>query len=405
MESMVKNQVKILIHPDIFYSGHSGAIAAREAARKLSGLGCEIGVFTHDPQNKEVANYTYFQRIPYKGTANYCPAEYKKSFLKVISEFKPNYVFFIGGIVNTPVVYFDLCMQYKIKTVFLLLVQDFYCVRLHAGLGENSCTKCLDGSNFNALLNHCAEKQTRPLLMFLNYQINQKLFLPRLRKIDFVLGSSDEQLDFYRRIGVKKSSIIKLPLFFDQNRVKELKVTSKPYFVIIGQYRHEKGIHLISKILDFVNDGIVVKLLLFNQEEANRFQLEFTQNLKHIKSGKLEVLPGITMTNGAIELIAGSKGVINPSIWATTTEFVLVEVLGMAKPIITFDVGIHKEVIKNRINGICVKAGDFKAMGDEINNLNNDPLLEHRISIQAKKLFHELTDDASFKSILLAIFK
>jgi glycosyltransferase involved in cell wall biosynthesis len=225
-----------------------------------------------------------------------------------------------------------------------------------------------------------------------------------LRKIEHVLGSSNEQLDFYRQIGVEKSNINKIPLFFDQKRVKEYKIQTKPYFVIIAQYRIDKGIHLISKILDHINDEITIKILFYNQKEADRFVNDFPENIKHIDSGKLEVLPGITMTNGAIEIIAGSKGVINPTIWATTTEFVLLEVLGMAKPIITFDVGIHKEVIKNRVNGICVKAGEFKQMGDEINNLNNDPELEAIIGKNAKLLYHELTDEASFERVLKSIF-
>lgn len=117
------------------------------------------------------------------------------------------------------------------------------------------------------------------------------------------------------------------------------------------------------------------------------------------------MLPGITMTTGALELIAASRGVINPSIWATTTEFVLLEVLGLSKAIITFDVGIHKEVIKNRVNGICVKAGDFKAMGDEINNLNADAELEAHIATGARRLFHQLTDASSFSNILTKIFQ
>jgi len=395
---------RILIHPDIFYSDHSGAIAAREAARQLSELGYDIAIFTHDRQNKESAGYRYFARISYTGTANYFSLKYKKSFKKVIEEFKPDYVFFIGAIVNTPVIYLDLCRQFKIKTVFLLLVQDFFCARLHAALGNNSCTKCLDKSNIHALLNNCAEKQNRPLLYLLNFQVIQKLILPRLRMIDFVLGSSDEQLGFYTRIGINKANTVKIPLFFDQKRIRELKVPSSPYFVIIGQYRHEKGIQLISSILDQIRDGIKIRLLLFNTEEANRFLDDFPDNLKHVASGKLEIHPGITMTTGALEMIAGSKGVINPSIWATTTEFVLLEVLGLSKPIITFDVGIHKEVIKNRVNGICVKAGDFKSMGEEINNLFDDPTLESGIAPEANKLYHQLTDESSFSRILTGIF-
>lgn len=396
---------KILIHPDIFYSGHSGAIAAREAARQLSNLGYEIGIFTHDAQDVSIADYQYFHRLLYSGTANYFSAKYESTFNNVIRDFKPDFVFFIGSIVNTPLVYIDLCIKNNIKTVFLFLMQDFFCARLHAGLGEGGCTKCLDGSNINAILNNCLEKHSRPNLFFLNYQINQKLFLPRMRKLDFVLGSSNEQLNFYKRVGVKKERIFKIPLFFDQKRVRNVAVNIDSYFVIIAQFRHEKGIHLISKILDHIDDGIRVKVLFFNKVEANKFLEEYPANKIHVKNNKLEILPDVTMTNGAVEIIAGSKGVINPSIWSSTTEFVLLEVLGMSKPIIVFEVGIHKEIIQNRYNGIIVKEGDFKSMGSEINNLNSDDKLVENISVNAKKLYHQLTDESSFEKVLNKIFQ
>ena len=399
---MISKNKKILIHPDIFYSHHSGAVASREAARQLDKLGYDIAVFTHDKPDNSV-NYKHYDRIAYRGIANYFTSKYKESFNNVIRDFNPDYVFFIGGIINTPVVYIDLCLKHKIKTVFLVLVQDFYCARLHAGLGEKSCTKCLDHSNLNAFLNNCGDKQNKPYIYLLNYQINQQLFLSRLKKIDYVLGSSNEQLNFYKKIGIKDINIKKIPLFFPQERVHLLQADTKPYFVIIGQDRHEKGIHLISKIVDYIDDNISVKLLLFTKDEADNFTKDI-KNKYHIKNKKIEVIHGLTMTNGALELIATSKGVINPSIWATTTEFVLLEVLGMGKPIITFDVGIHKEILINRHNSICVESGNFAMMGDEINNLCNDNKLEQKICKESLKLFDRLTNEMSFKKILQEIF-
>lgn len=396
--------MKILIHPDVFFSSHSGAIAAREAARLLAQQGNEIGIYTYDDENKAVADYRYFKRIQYKGSANYLRRRYRENFKKVIDTFNPDFLFFIGGIINTPVAYIDLCVQHNIKTVFLLLVQDFYCARLHAGLGITSCTLCLDGSNINAFINNCGEKQLKPLLYLLNYQVNQFLYLKRLRKLNFVLGSTDEQLGFYKKVGVDENRILKIPLFFSQKRVRVIQVVPKPYFVIIGQYRHEKGIHLISSILDHINNGIHVKLILFNQAEADKFLFNFPENKKHLDVGKLELHPGVTMTNGAIELIAESKGVINPTIWASTTEFVFLEVLGMSKPIISFDVGIHREVIRNMRNGICVKSGDFVEMGKMVNEINNNEELYKLISKGAGELYHKLTDDASFNPILKKVF-
>lgn len=396
---------KILIHPDFFYTSHSGAIAAREAARQLDKLGYDVNIFTHDKKDASIATYPYFERLEYRGKANYFPKHYRNSFFKVVTELKPDYVFFIGGIVNVPLVYIDLCVENNIKTAFLFLAQDFFCARFHAALSTGTCTKCLFGSNFNAIINNCLEKHAKPNLFFLNYQLNQKMFLLRIRKIDFVLGSSEEQLNFYHSIGVSKSNIFKIPLFFNQERIYKVDIPIDNYFVIIAQLRHEKGIHLISKILDYIEVGITIKVLFFNKDEAERFILNFPENKKHLKSKKLEIIPNMTMTTGAVDLIAGAKGVINPSIWSTTTEFVLLEVLGMSKPIITFDVGIHKEIIKNQINGICVKAGDFENMGKEINNLSKDEKLQENIARKAKELYHKLTDESSFEETLTKIFQ
>lgn len=398
------NPKRILLHPDVFYTWHSGAIAAREAARQLTGLGCTVGIFSHDEPGKEDNPYPWFRRIPYRGTANYRPAAYRQSFAAVLDEFKPDSVFFIGGIVNTPMVYLDICRERGIRTVFMLLVQDFYCARLHAGLGTGSCTRCLEGPGIHAFLNNCGDKQPRPLPYLLNYQVVKRMIRGRMRKIDRLIGSSDEQLGFYRQMGVPAQRTVKLPLFFDQRRLPPVTANSENYFVIIGQYRHEKGIHLVSRILGQLRDGVTVKMLFFDQREADRFLGEYPENGRHVSSGKLILMPGVTMTTGAVEVIAGSAGVINPSIWATTTEFVLLEVLGLSKPIITFDVGIHREVIEHRVNGLCVKSGDFVGMAAEIHRLLDDPGSGEAIGREALKLYHRLTDASQFTPVLNEIF-
>ena len=120
-------------------------------------------------------------RKRFRGYANVLSKDYKKYFIEAISDFQPDYVFFIGGVIDTPVVYMSECRNRNIKTVFLLFVQDFYCARLHAGSEESSCTKCLTGTNLNSVVNRCLEKGSNKLLYFLNYQISQKLFTKELK--------------------------------------------------------------------------------------------------------------------------------------------------------------------------------------------------------------------------------
>jgi glycosyltransferase involved in cell wall biosynthesis len=393
--------MRLLLHPDLFYSEQSGAVAAREAARILAEMGNEVAVFSHDlPKAPYDSLYRYYKREKYNGSANYFPRLYKQSFRKVIDDFHPDFIFYIGAVVNTPLCYLDLCVEKSIKQIFLFLTQDFYCLRLHAALNTGSCTHCLTGSNFNALYNSCAEKSNRPFLYFLNYQILQRRFRSRLKKLDAVLGSSDEQLRIYTATGINPKNISKIPLFFDKNKVTRSFPSAGNYFVIMGQNRHEKGMHLICGILREVDSGVKVKILFYNNEEASIFKKENPETAEFVKNGILEIIGGITIENGALGLISGSRGVINPTIWATTTEFVLLEALGLAKPVITFDVGIHKEVIINGENGICVPAGDFKGMGREISRLAADLAYYEKISQNAKKLYNGLTDDTTYKSVL-----
>ena len=395
---------KIIISPDVFYTDGSGAYAARKAAQLLSKMGHEVAVFSHETPVSEYDFYRHYQRKRFRGYANVLSKEYKKYFIEAISDFQPDYVFFIGGVIDTPVVYMSECRNRNIKTVFLLLVQDFYCARLHAGSEESSCTKCLTGTNLNSVVNRCLEKGSNKLLYFLNYQISQKLFTKELKNINYVLGSTDEQLGFYRKFGIPSNKCIKIPLFFPQERILTNYSSRGNYYVIIAQNRPEKGAHLISKIMKKIDSSIIIKAIFYNQNEADIFVQKYPENKKYINNGNLEILPNVTMENGAVELIANSRGVINPTIWATTTEFVFLEVLGIGKPIICFDVGIHKEVIKNRLNGIVVRSGDFQKIGDEINNLFNDDELYEVISANAKKLFHRLTDDIVYTSVLKKIF-
>ncbi|MAD12597.1 MAG: hypothetical protein CMC04_07750 [Flavobacteriaceae bacterium] len=206
--------IKILLHPDRFYDFQSGSVASRTAVKILTEMGYEVGVYTNDNYVKQDFNFKPFQRLPYTSKANLFSKKYESNFVNVLNKFKPDYMFFIGGMIHTPVVYLKKAREMGIKTVFLFLVQDLYCARLHAAFGNSSCTKCLNQSNFNSIKNNCLEKGRSKYLYFLSYQINQKLFLKEFKKLHLVLGSTNEQLGFYKKLGISSERIKKIPLFF-----------------------------------------------------------------------------------------------------------------------------------------------------------------------------------------------
>lgn len=395
---------KILLVPYRFYTDQSGAIAAREAARILSKMGYIVGIFSEENPKENLYNYFHFKSESITRFVNVINLKYKHSFINTLEYFNPKYVFFIGGIINTPLIYLDIAKKKGLTILFLHFMQDFYCARLHAGLNLNSCTKCLDGSKMNALLNNCLEKGRIKLLYFVKFQYVNYLFKYYMKNIDYWLGSSEEQIMFYKKLGVSKEKCIKIPLFFDKDRIQKKTVAIGDYFVIMAQNRHEKGIHLISKILEHVNEKIKIKMLFYNDKEANSFLKNFPENKRYIEKGILSLHPNITITNGGAEIMAGARGVIIPSIWATTTEYVFLEALALSKPVIAFAVGIHKEKIKSGINGILVNPGDFKGMANGINNLYFNKKLYTKISSNSTELYDELTNDEIYISILKNIF-
>ena len=101
---------------------------------------------------------------------------------------------------------------------------------------------------------------------------------------------------------------------------------------------------------------------------------------------------------GLGNLIANSNGVIIPTIWPTTTEFGWLEALALGKPTITFNIGVHKELMINRYNGLTSPLGDFKAMGDNIDYLSSIDDKKYNILVDnVNALYKRLTDWSSWR--------
>ena len=126
------------------------------------------------------------------------------------------------------------------------------------------------------------------------------------------------------------------------------------YYVFVAQNRIDKGIHLLKDILAYCNKDVRVIAAYTSQaridEAIDKYGLR-----QYVENGILEMRPNCTWNTNLGEVLAASRGIVNPSIWPTTTEFVLLETLGLKKPIFTFNVGIHPEIIENGVNGFVAE--------------------------------------------------
>ena len=150
--------------------------------------------------------------------------------------------------------------------------------------------------------------------------------------------------------------------------------------------------------------GIKFKLIIYKDSVANDFIKKYSLQT-FIESGIIEIVSNLADHADVLDVIAKSKAVIVPSIYPTTGEFALLESMGLSKPVLVFDAGIHKEIFIDRKNALVSNIGDVEKFSKDIEDLSNDDELWTVLSKGAFKAFNQITDfknfDSSMKDILI----
>ena len=396
---MMKN---ILLVPDAFTRMKSGAIVAQELSKILENLGYNVSVFSPDiDYDEKVGNVNLYHRNSYNAIANHRTSKYLEQFRFVLKQENIDAVMFAGSITNKNICYYEECFREKLKTMALIFMQDFFCMRQYANSKYSQCEKCLvnplnvymckngiDGS-------HLFLKKT--LYLETSYKIRKIM-----SRLDAVIGSTYEQLDFYQKCGVMKEKCFLLPLPFDCTRINEKDSERGDYFMCIAQDRTEKGFQFIPEILKHCNLNFKIILAYNGENKAKEAIRKYSFN-KYIEAGRLIVVYDKQWNTGLYDLIAKSRGVIIPSIWHTTTEYGLLEALGLKKPVFTFNISAHREFIINGVNGFKVPIGDCEALAKQLDRLYEDNDLYDKVSNGAYILYKQLTDHQSWNNFFKMI--
>jgi glycosyltransferase involved in cell wall biosynthesis len=384
---------RVLIIPDAYDGVQSGSLVAMHLTNLMIRLGWKVGIFSSDVVNSDPGEKTpRFRRAKFRQKANFIGAPYTRELKRVLDEFKPTHVFSAGGVTNRPLSYFDLIEDYGIPHLYLIFMQDFYCSRIHAALPDGPCRKCLDGSLLNAFANGCATKTKRNKVGFLaSNTIHRLRIRARIRRVTRVLGSTEEQLGFLEDYGVERSQLVRFPLPFPRSRIGGVKGSKGNEIVIAGQDRIEKGIHLLRELLE---DGECPPIVIAfaSKKEETKALVQFGL-LEYVASGRIRIVFDVSWDRGLRDLYASSLGILILSLWPTTTEYAFLEAIGLGKPVVCFDLGIHRERIINRKNGLKSQVGDLTQLRENLNDLKNVEGLYETISKGALNLFEDLTGE------------
>lgn len=396
------NKKRILIIPDAYLKDYSGAYVTRIAKALLKEMGHEVAIFTHETKESFVEGdgVKVYSRLITGTRSQWLESKHIKNYIDVLDEFQPDVVFTIGSVNNKATCYWRIARQRGIKTISKILMQDFFCQNYYANDENGLCTRCLDHGPWKIFGGNCNRYKGNWLSIHL-HQVLAAMARTKMKKeivqTDAVITSSRQQVEFYVKYGIPREHCYITPLYFNGDKLKRFTPSMGDYYVFVAQNRIDKGIHLLKDILEHCNEDVRVVAAYTSQakidEAIDKYGLR-----QYVVSGILEMRPDCTWNTNLGEVLAASRGVVNPSIWPTTTEFVLLETLGLKKPIFTFNVGIHPEIIENGVNGFVAETP--KEMAEQMNAfLHNDEQYDI-VSRNAYKLYEKLTDWKSWKNTL-----
>ncbi|MEN9635911.1 MAG: hypothetical protein RL077_4315 [Verrucomicrobiota bacterium] len=388
---MMESKPRVLMVPDAYWGPDSGAVAARLAAGVWQSLGFEVAVYIEPPKDSitSVSGVRIYSARTIRLIHHFGGNGATALFIDALEDFQPTQVFFLGSAISKPTSFFAAARRRGIPRICLWWIQDFFCTRGYGCLpDEGPCTRCLNGNGLHAVFNRCHYNNSG-FSKIIAGVVARMVQRRELQRSDVVMGSSLGQLDLYRRFGMPPGRLVQCPLFFDRDRVQGHASKRGDYFVCYGQAREEKGWHLLASVLRAApgiklvlpfGDAVTAELAL------TKFGLRQFQN-----SGQVQVIAGVTWPTGVARLVAESCGVLIPSLWPTTTEYVLLESIGLGKPVIAFDVGIHAEEIVSGENGLLAPVGDAVGIAGQLIRLASDFELQARLATGAKRLFERLT--------------
>jgi len=386
------NPVRVLLVPDVIRGDDSGAVSARFTASLLYNLGYDLAVYAYQDTAARNASpiecsFRFFPRRPSSTIHHFWGGKVNSEFEEILADYRPDYVFFAGMAINKPYHFFKTCIRKKIPFVLLFYINDYYCSRVYAGLRDGPCFKCVNGNYVHAYVNKCLRK--RPYtVQFLKSALVLHRLKGVLHKCHKVLGYSNNQLTLYERYGFAPEQCIKSPVHFNNECIQNVESSRGDYFVLCGQSSIEKGWHLMADVVrscPAAHFKFVFPTKAIAEKQVHVFGLQ-----EFVNSGQIEIVTDMKEHDDLMTLLSGARGVLIPSNYPTTGEFVMMESLGLGKPVIVFDAGIHADIIRSGENGLMAKIGDVHAFARHINNLNSDEELYCKLAKGARLLFEEL---------------
>lgn len=241
------------------------------------------------------------------------------------------------------------------------------------------CNECGDGHYFRMVKYGCFKNskfQSLLVAFIFKYHRIRRTFY---NQIDKYICLNENQIKLLEEIGFDKKKIVKKYNFVPdaEANLRSIKIVNIPnrYVVFYGRIGEEKGIRLLMKIWNQIND---IPLVVMGDGPLAKEFTEWANTHNNV------YYLGYTEHNKCLSIVKGAEFVIFPSIWYEGCSMVEIETESLGKGLIATDLGFSVEAIENGKNGYKVELGDVYGFRSTIINLWNNPSLCKEIGINAR---------------------
>lgn len=196
--------------------------------------------------------------------------------------------------------------------------------------------KCFRGSRLQSII---------ATITFIFYR-----FIKSFDQIDLFLTLTPFQRDMTIELGLPTNKIVISPNFFPSNSFKRYKFSEKENYIFVGRLEHSKGIDVLLQAWKSLPSNFILDIIGSGPLESKlKSEYKYLTNINFLGSRTRDI---------TLDCISKSRFLIHPSICYETFGLTILEALSLGTPVIGFNIGTRKDLIRHNFNGfLCSPDG------------------------------------------------
>ena len=285
------------------------------------------------------SNTRYYARLYAVANASAVP----EAFVRLLDGFRPDIVHFASFDHTKSVSLYRACLARPCRVVLQPWTMHFFCAQGFGFRADRVCTQCISSGFSAAISEGCTT------LRGCVGQIERAAMHRTVAPAAHAILSSNRDLDtVLSAYGFPSERVHRFPVAFDASLTAPADDGEGDYFAYYGQMNSHKG-----------SDVLLDTFRRLPDKQLRCYPMNPFTPSKPLPPN-VQIIPGLGWDSGLRDAIAGSRAVVVPSQWMTSTEYTLCEAMCMRKPVVAFDIGAHKELLIHGQNAMVVPAWDLE---------------------------------------------